>query len=116
MGAEAILILLAAALIFAISGLAVTRILAPTSINAQKGQPYECGIPTTGTTKIQFKIGYYMFALMFLIFDVEVIFLLAWAVSAKVVGMAAIIEILIFLFILFLGLLYAWKKGATQWE
>ena len=71
---------------------------------------------TKGPTWVQFKVGYYLFAILFLIFDVEVAFLVPWAVVFKDVGFVALIEIGIFLFILGLGLLYAWKKGALKWE
>ena len=71
---------------------------------------------TIGPTWVQFKVGYYLFAILFLIFDVEVAFLIPWAVVFKDVGFVALIEIFIFLFILGLGLLYAWKKGALKWE
>ena len=91
-------------------------LVAPTSKNDAKDEAYECGIPTEGPTWIQFKVGYYLFAILFLIFDVETVFIFPWAVAFKDVGMAAFIEIIIFFFILGLGLLYAWKKGALKWE
>ena len=89
---------------------------APASVNPQKGEPYESGIPTKGVTWLQFNVGYYLFAILFLVFDVETVFLFPWAVVMKEVGMAAFIEVLIFFFILGLGLLYAWKKQALKWE
>ncbi len=89
---------------------------APKSTNLQKSEPYESGIPTTGVTWLQFNVGYYLFAILFLIFDVETVFLFPWAVVMKEVGMVAFVEILIFFFILGLGLLYAWKKQALKWE
>jgi len=89
---------------------------APSSTNPQKEEPYESGIPTKGVTWLQFNVGYYLFAILFLIFDVETVFLFPWAVVMKEVGMVAFIEILIFFFILGLGLLYAWKKQALKWE
>jgi NADH-quinone oxidoreductase subunit A len=73
-------------------------------------------VPTIGQSMIQFKVGYYLFAILFLIFDVETVFIFPWAVVMKSVGMAAFIEILIFLVILGLGLLYAWKKQALKWD
>ena len=91
-------------------------IVAPKSINPQKFEPYECGIPTEGITWLQFNVGYYLFAILFLVFDVETVLVFPWAVVMKEVGMAAFIEILIFFFILSLGLLYAWKKHALIWE
>ena len=87
---------------------------APKSSNFQKFDPYECGIPTEGPTWIQFHVGYYLFAIIFLIFDVETVFLFPWATVMKVVGLRAFIEIIIFFFILGLGLLYAWKKNALK--
>jgi NADH-quinone oxidoreductase subunit A len=91
-------------------------IVAPRSINSQKFEPYECGIPTEGVTWLQFNVGYYLFAILFLVFDVETVLVFPWAVVMKETGMAAFIEIVIFFFILGLGLLYAWKKHALIWE
>ena len=71
---------------------------------------------TIGPTWVQFKVGYYLFAILFLIFDVEVAFLIPWAVVFKDMSVIALIEIIIFLIILGLGLVYAWKKGALKWE
>ena len=89
---------------------------APNSTNPQKAEPYECGIPTEGLTWLQFNVGYYLFAIIFLVFDVESVFIFPWAVVMKELGMTAFIEIVIFFFVLGLGLLYAWKKGALKWE
>ena len=89
---------------------------APRSINPQKAEPYECGIPTEGLTWLQFNVGYYLFAIIFLVFDVESVFIFPWAVMMRELGMTAFIEIIIFFFVLGLGLLYAWKKGALKWE
>lgn len=88
----------------------------PKSKNPQKAEPYECGIPTTGLTWLQYNIGYYLFAILFLIFDVEAVFIFPWAVVMKQLGLVAFIEIIIFIFVLALGLLYAYKKGALRWE
>ncbi len=91
-------------------------IVAPKSTNAQKFEPYECGIPTEGITWLQFNVGYYLFAILFLVFDVETVLVFPWAVVMKEVGMIAFVEIVMFFFILGLGLLYAWKKHALIWE
>ncbi len=116
MGTEALVVFFVAGLIMVGAGMIVSRLLAPKVKNAVKEEPYECGIPTTGPSWLQFKVGYYLFALLFLIFDVEIIFIVPWATVMKEVGMVAFIEIVIFFFILMLGLIYAWKKGALQWE
>jgi NADH-quinone oxidoreductase subunit A len=90
--------------------------VSPKSITPQKFEPYECGIPTKGVTWLQFNIGYYLFAILFLVFDVETVLVFPWAVVMKETGIIAFIEIVIFFLILGLGLLYAWKKHALIWE
>ena len=115
MGSVSLIVLIFAAITFAAGGIAVARLFVKGSTNPQKGQAYECGIPTKGKTWTQLNVGYYLFALVFLIFDVELIFLFPWAVVAKSAGWVALAEIVIFLFILFMGFLYAHKKGALKW-
>ena len=115
MGASSMIILIIAGLVFSISAILIAKVITKGTKNAQKSEPYECGIPTVGKTWIQLNVGYYLFALIFLIFDVELIFIFPWAVVAKSVGWVALIEIVIFLFILFMGFLYAHKKGALKW-
>jgi NADH:ubiquinone oxidoreductase subunit 3 (subunit A) len=115
MGSSSLIVLLIAGVAFSAGGIAVAKIFVKGTKNPQKGQTYECGIPSEGTPWNQFNVGYYLFALVFLIFDVELIFLYPWAVVVKSLGMAALVEILIFLFILFIGFLYAHKKGALKW-
>nr|WP_321426972.1 NADH-quinone oxidoreductase subunit A [uncultured Acetobacteroides sp.] len=83
--------------------------------NPLKGEVYECGVQTEGVTWVQFHVGYYLFALVFLLFDVEIAFMYPWAAAFKVVGIAALVEMLFFVLVLFLGLLYAYKKKALQW-
>lgn len=90
--------------------------VAPRTPGLVKSEPYECGIPTTGPTWIQFDVGYYLFAIIYLIFDVETVFLFPWAVVMREVGLTAFVEVLIFLTVLGLGLIYAWKKKALIWE
>ena len=116
MGAISLIALLVAAVAFSAGGILVGQILVKRSRNPQKGQAYECGIPTITSPWHQFNVGYYLFALLFLIFDVELIFLYPWAVVVKKVGMVALFEILVFIFILFMGFLYAHKKGALKWS
>ena len=115
MGASSLIVLLCAAVFFSAAGILVSKIVLKASRNPQKLQAYECGVPTLGPSWIQFNVGYYLFALIFLIFDVELIFLYPWAVAVKTVGWLALVEIVIFFFILFMGFLYAHKKGALKW-
>ncbi len=100
---------------FSAGGILLSKALIKKSYNPQKGEAYECGVPTIGKSWIQLNVGYYLFALLFLIFDVELVFLYPWAVVVKEVGWPALVEILIFLTILFLGFLYAHRKGALKW-
>lgn len=116
MGAASMIVLIIAGLAFSLIAILASGLFIKGSKNAQKAEPYECGIPTTGKTWIQLNVGYYLFALIFLIFDVELIFIFPWAVVAKNVGWVALLEIVIFLFILFIGFLYAHKKGALKWK
>ena len=96
--------------------LGVARIVSPRSSNRQKGEAYECGIPTRGRSWMQFKAGYYLFAILFLMFDVEAVFLFPWAVTVQDAGIDGLINILFFMVILILGLAYAWRKGALEWK
>ncbi|MES2620878.1 MAG: NADH-quinone oxidoreductase subunit A [Bacteroidota bacterium] len=116
MGSASLILLIICGLVFAGGALLLSRVITPGSKNSQKGEAYECGVETVGQSWIQFNVGYYLFALIFLIFDVELVFLYPWAVVVKNVGMLALIEVVIFLFILFLGFLYAHKKGALKWQ
>lgn len=115
MGAASMIVLILAGLAFACIAILIAKVLNKATTNPQKGEAYECGIPTQGKTWIQMNVGYYLYALLFLIFDVELVFLYPWAVAAKVTGWFALVEIVIFFFILFLGFLYAHRKGALKW-
>lgn len=94
----------------------IAGLISPKSFNAQKGEPYECGIPTRGESMAQFKVGYYLFAILFLMFDVECVFLFPWAVKVRELGSVGLISIAFFFSILVLGLVYAWRKGALEWK
>ena len=101
--------------IFPAAALLIPRIIAPRKPNRIKQQAYECGIETVGETWIQFRVQYYIFALVFLIFDVETVFLFPWAVAFDQLPLFAVFEGVLFIFILIAGLLYAWRKGALEW-
>ncbi|HSU27458.1 MAG TPA: NADH-quinone oxidoreductase subunit A [Chitinophagaceae bacterium] len=116
MGASSMVILVIAGLAFSVIAILISKVVTKATKNAQKGETVECGVPTTGKTWIQLNVGYYLFALIFLIFDVELVFLYPWAVVAKSTGWMALVEIVIFFFILFMGFLYAHKKGALKWS
>lgn len=84
--------------------------------DAVKAAPYECGEIVKGTSHVQFNVRYYLFALIFVIFDVEVLFVAPWSVVFRQLGMMAYVEMVIFILILATGLVYAWKKGALEWQ
>ena len=93
-----------------------SRFLAPFSRSVSKSTPYECGMLPIGRVRTQVHLRYYLFAILFLIFDVEAVFIFPWAVTFVDVGQAAFYEMVLFIGILFSGLVYAWKKGVLQWR
>lgn len=109
-----VVILTAIALVTVALGIA--RAISPRSYNPQKGEAYECGIPTRGQSWMQFKVGYYLFAILFLMFDVETVFLFPWAAVVQDLGVYGLVSIFFFIVVLILGLAYAWKKGALEWK
>lgn len=110
-----ITVLITAALLV-VAAYAIAKALGPRSYNAVKGEPFESGIPTRGSSWIPVHIGYYLFAILFLMFDVETVFLYPWAVVVKQFGAMALASIGFFLVVLVFGLAYAWRKGALEWK
>ena len=110
-----IVVILTAIALIAVA-LGIANAISPRSFNPQKGEAYECGIPTRGKSWMQFKVGYYLFAILFLMFDVETVFLFPWAAVVQDLGVYGLVSILFFLVVLVLGLAYAWRKGALEWK
>ena len=94
----------------------IAKLLGPRTYNKVKGEPFECGIPTHGSSWLPVSIGYYLFAILFLMFDVETVFLYPWAVVVQKFGVMALVSIGFFLLVLVFGLAYAWRKGALEWK
>ena len=94
----------------------IAGLISPRSFTPQKGEAYECGIPTRGVSMTRFSVGYYLFAILFLMFDVETVFLMPWAVKMREFGTAGLTAIAVFFGVLVLGLVYAWRKGALEWK
>ena len=92
------------------------QIIAPRKPSKTKSEIYECGMETVGETWVQFKVQYYIYALVFLVFDIETAFLFPWAVAFDALPLFAVLEGVIFILILVGGLLYAWRKGALEWS
>ncbi len=97
------------------AALVVPRLIAPRKPNPIKAETYECGIETYGESRVQFKAQYYIYALVFLIFDIEVVFLYPWAVAFDVLPLFAVLEGVLFILILVAGLIYTWRKGILEW-
>ncbi len=112
--AIAVFVLLGAA--FVIAALLFSRLLQHRSFSDEKYSPYECGSDPVGPPWVQFKIGYYVYALLFVIFDIETVFLFPWAVAFGQLGLFALVEMALFIGILGVGLAYAWKEGALSWR
>ena len=108
--------MLALAFIVPTIALVLARILQPRLVTASKTQTYECGIKPYGTAWVQFNIRYYIYALIFVIFDIETVFIYPWAVAFNKLGLFALVEMFLFLTILVVGFAYAWKKGALDWH
>lgn len=102
--------------IFPLAALLIPRLIAPKKPNPVKLQPYECGVETVGDAWVQFRVQYYIFALVFLIFDIETVFLYPWAVAMDQLPLFAVLEGVLFILILVAGLLWAWRKGILQWS
>jgi NADH:ubiquinone oxidoreductase subunit 3 (subunit A) len=101
--------------VFPALALLIPRVIAPRKPYSLKSETYECGIETVGSSWVQFRIQYYIFALVFLIFDVETVFLYPWAAAFDQLPLFAVLEGILFILILVAGLIYAWRKGVLEW-
>jgi NADH:ubiquinone oxidoreductase subunit 3 (subunit A) len=108
-------IMLAAGFGFVILTMTLANILAPHNRTKEKLQTYESGETPIGSAWVQYPLGFYIFALLFVAFDVDIVFIIAWAIIFKQLGLFGFIEILFFIIVLTLGLVYAWRKGVTRW-
>ncbi|GAC1566476.1 MAG: NADH-quinone oxidoreductase subunit A [Ktedonobacteraceae bacterium] len=108
-------IMLAAGFTFVIVTMTLSNILSPHNRTKEKLQIYESGETPIGTARVQYPLGFYIFALLFVAFDVDIVFIISWAVIFKQLSFFGFFEILIFIVILALGLTYAWRKGVIRW-
>ena len=111
-----ILVMVVVAGAFSAIALGVSAVLGPRRHNPAKGEPYESGILPFGDAKRRFPIQFYMVAVLFILFDVEVILLYPWAVMARKLGLFGLVEMAIFIAILLVGFVYAWKNDAFKWQ
>ena len=111
-----ILLFLFVAVVIAVALLVIGSLLGPKRANAETLSPYECGFEAFEDARMKFDVRYYLVAILFIIFDLEIAFLFPWAVVFKDIGLTAIVAMAIFLGILVIGFIYEWKKGALEWE
>lgn len=111
-----VLAMLALAALVPGSFLAVSVLFGPRRPSAIKEQPFECGNVSTGPAWGRFSVKFYLTAILFIVFDVEVVFLYPWALLFRRLGVFGFVEMMIFLFVLTLGLVYVWRKGALEWD
>lgn len=111
-----VVIFLALGILLPVAALTIGRFLRPHKPSNEKAETYESGNLPLMESRVRFNIRYYLFALMFVIFDVETVFLYPWAVAYKSLGLFALVEMLIFVSLLIVGLIYAWKKKVLQWN
>jgi NADH-quinone oxidoreductase subunit A len=111
-----LMILLAISVVNAIFMVVISEVVSPRKATAVKLSPYESGIDPLGGTRERFSVKFYVVAILFIVFDVETVFLIPWAVAMRTLGVEGFIAAMIFIFILTVGLIYEWKKGALQWD
>jgi NADH-quinone oxidoreductase subunit A len=111
-----VVVLFVVALLTAGMFLMVSYVLGPRRRTTAKDAPYESGVEPLGDTRQRFSVKFYLVAVLFIVFDVEVVFLYPWAVVFRKLGLLGLVEALIFLGVLCIGLMYAWRKGALDWD
>ena len=111
-----VLLFFGVAILFGLLPLIIAPLITPRRPNAAKLLPYECGVDPIGSPLIQFNSRFYLYALLFAVFDVEAIFIFPWAVSYGGLGLFALIEMAVFVGILLIGYAYAWRKRALEWQ
>jgi NADH-quinone oxidoreductase subunit A len=112
----AVLASLVVAAIIPIAFLGVQWALGPRRPSVTKGEAFECGNPASGSAWGRFSVKFYLTAILFIVFDVEVVFLYPWAIQFRSLGMLGFVEMTVFVAVLALGLVYVWRKGALEWE
>jgi NADH-quinone oxidoreductase subunit A len=111
-----LLLMMALALAIALAMLVASGLLGPKRADPKKLMPYECGMTPIGTARVRFSVKFYLIAMLFILFDVEAIFLYPWAVVHRQLGLFGLVEMGIFMAILVVGYIYIWKRGAFEWD
>ncbi len=111
-----IIVLLGVAIAFGLGSVVLSSLIGEKKVTPVKVAPYECGIDPVGTARERFSIKFYLIAMLFILFDIEAVFLYPWAILYKKLGLFGLVEMGLFIIILFVGYIYVWKKGALEWE
>ncbi|TYO95456.1 NADH dehydrogenase subunit A [Geothermobacter ehrlichii] len=111
-----ILVLIVIAVAFAVGSIVLSRLIGQKKPSEVKLAPYECGMPPVGSARERLSIKFYIIAMLFIVFDIEAVFLYPWAVMFKRLGLFGFVEMGVFIIILLVGYVYVWKKGALEWE
>ena len=111
-----VIIYLVVAIAFGVVTISVGYLFRPSKPDASKLSPYECGCPPVGDAREKFSVRFYIIAMLFVLFDLEAVFMYPWAISFDKLGMVGIVEMALFILILLVGYIYAWKKGALEWD
>ena len=109
-------LMLAIGAAMAILFVSISHLISPKSKNPNKDQPYECGVVPEADARAPMNVHYYLVAVLFVLFDLEAVFIYPWAISLRELGTGALVEMFVFIAILLVGYFYAWKKGVFEWE
>ena len=101
---------------FALGSVLLSSLLGPSKPTAEKEAPYECGMPAVGDARERQSVKFYLVAMIFLLFDIEVAFLYPWAMALRDLGWPGFVQVVLFMVLLFFGYLYVWRKGALDWD
>ena len=111
-----LLLLIAFVIVNAVGMIALSHLVTRARPTAVKRMPYESGMPPLGDTRDRFSIKFYMVAMLFIVFDIETVFMVPWGVAFRQLGLFGLVEMLVFIIILLVGYVYAWKRGALEWD
>lgn len=111
-----VLLLFGFVLLNAVGMLIVSHLVSPQRPTPVKAAPYESGMPPLGTTRDRFSVKFYLVAMLFIVFDIETVFMIPWGVAFRQLGLFGLVEMVVFIVILLVGYVYAWKRGALEWD
>jgi NADH-quinone oxidoreductase subunit A len=110
-----IILMIALGLLFAVPSVVLSKLLGPRKPTPEKSAPYECGMPPVGDARERMSVKFYLVAMIFLLFDIEVAFLYPWAMALRELGWAGFVQVVLFMALLLAGYIYVWRKGTLDW-